>query len=160
MRILGKIFEVKKKVSESPPPPPISFSGLVRLSRLAAAVARHFAPPPPPPPPKLRKHPGATPACNFILEAILGWFNNVSWSEEVPWYQSHIYNKKRVRCASKSWIYLQHIRSNRRLHCSDDGKGSLFECCKSSSMYNLSRQGIPHTNCPRGGGKKGEFVYI
>ena len=45
----------KKGVGVSPPPPPppprsSAFSGLERLSRLAAAVARHFAPPPPPPP--------------------------------------------------------------------------------------------------------------
>ena len=58
----------------------------------------------------------------------------------------------------ESWIYLQHIRSNRRLHslhCLDDEESSFFECCQSGSMYDLFRQVIPHTNCPR----EGEFWY-
>ena len=99
------------------------------------------------------------PSCSlYCLEAILGWFNNVSWSREVPRWKSLIYNKRECAVRVKSWICLQHIISNcRRLYCSDDGKGSLFECWQSRSMYNLSRQVIPHTNCPR---EKGEFIYI
>ena len=61
--------KVRKKCVAVPPPPPppppqSAFSGLARLSRLAAAVVRHFAP--------LSKHPGAAPVSPYRVKTQCG----------------------------------------------------------------------------------------